>query len=423
MTQAQALSLLKSRHNVFLTGPAGSGKTYVLNQYVAYLKEYKQNVAITASTGIAATHLGGITIHSWSGMGIKDQLTDHDLETLLVRPYLRHRYLTTNVLVIDEVSMLHAHQLDILNQLCQAFRANDLPFGGIQVVLSGDLFQLPPVTKGQTEAQFVTQSQAWQQAEIKVCYLEEQYRQTDSRLESILNAIRYADVDEDVFLSLQQRFHTPVDGLAQPTKLYSHNVDVDTINQQHLQGIDGPTRRFDMNLKGQPQLIQTLVTGCLAPQMLDLKLGAQVMFVKNNFDQGYVNGTIGTVVDWGEQDWPIVQTLDGSYVQSQPASWTITEDDKVKAEITQVPLRLAWAITIHKSQGMSLDAAEVDLSKSFVPGMGYVALSRVRTLDGLSLKGMNNTALRINEQVLDLDQDLRRQSRHDEDLIVDHPQS
>ena len=135
------------------------------------------------------------------------------------------------------------------------------------------------------------------------------------------------------------------------------------------------------------------------------------MFVKNNFEQGYVNGTIGKVVDWDADGLPVVETLDGRLLSLEMASWQVEEEGKVRAELVQVPLRLAWAITIHKSQGMSLDAAEIDLSKSFVPGMGYVALSRVRTLDGLRLRGINNTALRINEFVLELDEQLRKQSR------------
>ncbi len=421
MTQEQALQLLKQGKNVFLTGPAGSGKTYVLNKFIDHLRQSKVVVGVTASTGIAATHLGGVTIHSWSGMGIKDALSDEDVVALLMRPYLRKRIVTASVLIIDEVSMLHAYQLDLVNKVCQAFRESSLPFGGLQVVLCGDLFQLPPVSKNRTESFFVTASDSWQQAEVVVCYLEEQYRQTDSQLESILNAIRYNEVDEDVFLTLQQRFNADVSGLAQPTRLYSHNIDVDAVNADQLKQIDGEARVFDMRLTGQPQLIQSLVNGCLAPQRLTLKVGAQVMFVKNNFEKGYVNGTIGQVVDWDADGLPVVETLDGRLLDLEMASWQVEEEGKVRAELTQIPLRLAWAITIHKSQGMSLDAAEIDLSKSFVPGMGYVALSRVRTLDGLRIKGINNTALRINEFVLELDQQLRQQSRIAAEEITLHP--
>ncbi len=416
MTQTHALSVLQQGHNVFLTGPAGSGKTYTLNQFIAYLKSQKAELGITASTGIAATHLGGITIHSWSGLGIKDSLTEEDILGLMLRPYLRKRILQAKCLIIDEVSMLHAYQLDMVNKVCQMFRDSSLPFGGLQLILCGDLFQLPPVSKKAEGSFFVTASKAWQDADIKVCYLEEQFRQTDSQLNGILNAIRNNEVDEDTYMPLQQRIGSPIVNLPSPTKLFSHNADVDSINTQHLRQIDAAERHFDMRMTGNPQLIQTLVNGCLAPQRLTLKTGAQVMFVKNNFDKGYVNGTLGTVVDWDNDGLPIIAALNGDLLYPEPASWKIEEDGRTLAELSQLPLRLAWAITIHKSQGMSLDAAEVDLGKSFVPGMGYVALSRVRTLDGLSIKSINNVALRINEQVLELDQDLRRASSENEYL-------
>jgi ATP-dependent exoDNAse (exonuclease V) alpha subunit len=410
MTQTQALSLLKQGHNVFLTGPAGSGKTYVLNQYIAYLKAQNKGVGITASTGIAATHLGGITIHSWSGLGIKDQLTDDDLVNLLIKPYLRKRLTQVEALIIDEVSMLHARQLDLVNKICQLFRESDQPFGGLQLILCGDLFQLPPVSKRDQPAFFITAAQSWSLSHIKICYLEEQFRQTDSQLEHVLSAIRQGEVDEDVYMPLQQRIGAIIEDMPAPTKLYSHNIDVDAVNTRHLQQIDSPAKLFDMHMTGQPQLVQTLVNGCLAPQRLTLKLGAQVMFVKNNFDKGYVNGTLGTVVDWDKDGLPVICQPNGDLLYPEMASWKVEEDGRTLAELSQLPLRLAWAITIHKSQGMSLDAAEVDLGKSFVPGMGYVALSRVRTLSGLTIKSINNIALQINQNILELDQEFRRQS-------------
>ena len=167
-----------------------------------------------------------------------------------------------------------------------------------------------------------------------------------------------------------------------------------------------------MERKGPAKLTEALVKGCLAPEELQLKKGAVVMFVKNNFEEGYVNGTLGRVAsfDTGTK-LPIVETTSGKTIHVQPTDWTISEEGKVLASITQLPLRLAWAITVHKSQGMSLDAAEIDLSKSFEPGMGYVALSRVRSLDGLSLMGMNEEAFLVHPRVTALDGALRAQSK------------
>ena len=171
------MDILKLGHNVYLTGPAGSGKTHLLNQYIAYLKSHKITVGITASTGIAATHMGGTTIHSWSGMGIRDSMTEEEIEELVKRQYLRTRYLRTKVLIIDEISMLHAHRLDLVHAMCKIFKSNSVPFGGMQIIMCGDFFQLPPVSKGQEKADFVTESEIWHEMQLQICYLDEQFRQ------------------------------------------------------------------------------------------------------------------------------------------------------------------------------------------------------------------------------------------------------
>jgi hypothetical protein len=165
-----------------------------------------------------------------------------------------------------------------------------------------------------------------------------------------------------------------------------------------------------MKSDGREHMTDVLKKSCLAQENLRFKLGAQVMFVKNNYEVGYVNGTRGTIVGFTDKDIPIVQTLGGPKIEANPVEWQIAEEGKVLAKITQIPLRLAWAITIHKSQGMSLDTVEIDLSKSFEVGMGYVALSRVRSLDGLSILGLNDTALAINKDVLVFDQALQKAS-------------
>jgi hypothetical protein len=277
----------------------------------------------------------------------------------------------------------------------------------MQVVLCGDFFQLPPVSRqGEREAHFVYCSDAWKTLNPTICYLHEQHRQTDQNHVDILNEIRRNDVSESTYENLQSRFNKDPDNNAEPTRLYTHNIDVDTINTKALGEIGGESRVFSMRSSGRAPLVEILKKSCLAPENLHLKIGARVMFVKNNFEGKYVNGTLGKVIDF-EMDAPIVLTTRGDRIKAVPVSWSIEEDGKVKAEIGQVPLRLAWAITVHKSQGMSLDAVEVDLSKSFERGMGYVALSRVRTLGGLKLLGINDLALKVHEEVLEFDQDLQ----------------
>ena len=396
--------------SVFLTGAPGAGKTYVLNQFVSRARNAGKRVAVTASTGIAASHINGTTIHSWSGLGILDHLSDEDLSRLADSDRLIKRYNSVDVLIIDEVSMLHGARLDMVNQLAKALRQSDKPFGGLQIILVGDLFQLPPISRGTREFDFIHLSDAWAELNPKICYLTEQHRQqgNDSLLQ-ILEAMRLGQVDEGHGELLQDRLAVSVPEDLVVTKLYSHNLDVDAINQRHLDEIDARSHTFEMRTKGSRAKLDQLSKSLLAPEALELKVGAEVMFVANNFADGYVNGSRGRVVEL-DSDGPVVQLHAGRKITVEPHSWSLSEDGKVRAEITQLPLRLAWAITIHKSQGMSLDAAEIDLSRAFTPGMGYVALSRVRSLDGLYLKGVNNTAMAMHPQIYDLDKALRNAS-------------
>lgn len=417
MTQAEAFDILQLGHNVYLTGSAGAGKTYLLNRYIEHLKKNNVEVAVTASTGIAATHMGGVTIHSWSGLGIRHRLTEQDIDTLEERRYLFERFQNTRVLIIDEVSMLHHFRLDLVEKIVRSFKRNNLPFGGMQVILCGDFFQLPPVSRGgEPEAKFIYHSDAWNEMNLKICYLHEQHRQTDDGAVKVLNDIRGNRVSENTLMPLRRRYQKEPKISIPPTKLYTHNVDVDAVNDQEIETLDGEEEVFEMTSRGRGPLVEALKKSCLAPEKLRLKLGARVMFVKNNMDAGYVNGTLGKVVAF-EAGIPVVETAKGVRITAQPMSWLIEEDGKMKAEITQIPLRLAWAITVHKSQGMSLDAVEVDLSKSFEKGMGYVALSRVRTLDGLKLLGLNKTALEVHPEVLEFDKELLDLSENVEDEL------
>lgn len=411
MIQKEALDILKLGYNIYLTGQAGSGKTFLLNKYISYLKKNKVKVAVTASTGIAATHMNGVTIHSWSGLGIKEELTESQMKKLLRRLYLKKRFLSTNVLIIDEISMLHDFQFDLLNLICQAFKKNQNTFGGMQIICSGDFFQLPPVrSRKRNKARFVTESKAWSDMDMKICYLEEQHRHVDPKLSKILAEIRNNNVSDESIRLLMNRENKEVLSVIKPTKLYTHNKDVNAINNLELDKIREKKFVYNMHSSGEIKIVEALKRNCLASEELVLKKGAEVMFLKNNFERGYVNGTLGKIVGFDNSDYPIVKTFSGKRIIAIPASWTIEEDDIVKAEINQIPLRLAWAITVHKSQGMTLDAAEIDLSKAFEKGMGYVALSRVKTLDGIKLIGFNETALEVRPEVIELEKDLLNQS-------------
>ena len=396
--------------SVFLTGPPGANKTFVLNEFVRRAERRGKRVAVTASTGIAATHIGGSTIHSWSGLGIRDSLTPYDKEWLRSNDRLRKRYVGTDILVIDEVSMLHGARLDMVNEACKLLRENDAPFGGLQVVLVGDLFQLPPVNRSSELVDFAHTSAAWEELNPQICYLSEQHRQQGDRLLDVLEAMRRGEVEEWHEQALLERLDKRPAAGVPVTRLYAHNVDVDTINQRHLAALGSDTKIFRMETKGGASKVEQLAKSVLAPEVLELKTGAEVMFVANNFAEGFVNGSRGQVVQFRDGR-PLVKLLaTGRIITAEPHSWTLMEDGKKRAEVIQLPLRLAWAITIHKSQGMSLDAAEIDLGKSFTPGMGYVALSRVRTLDGIFLTGMNAMAMQLHPDIFDFDAELRAAS-------------
>ncbi len=402
MKQKEALEALKDGGNAFVTGAAGSGKTFLLNKFIKWAKKEGKAVAITASTGIASTHINGITVHSWSGIQLKTTLTDREITKMMKRDYLREHIKNNDILIIDEISMLHANQFDLIDKVCKYFRQDVRPFGGLQVILSGDFFQLQPV-RGMGFKSFVVNSHIWPQLDPEICYLTDQHRHQNSEFLNLLKNIRSQKCTPADIRLLQSRVGAKLKGNIKPVKIYTHNIDVDSLNALELAKIGGMPQRYQMKSKGKERLVETLKKNCLAPEDLVLKKGAVVMFVKNNFKEDYINGTMGEVIDFDDDNYPIVRTVGGKIITAKPVTWTIDEQDEVLAEIAQVPLRLAWAITVHKSQGMSLDLTEIDLSKTFEYGMGYVALSRVRSLEGLSLIGFNQKALEVDPQVTELD--------------------
>lgn len=420
MTQSKALAILKSGRNVFLTGSAGAGKTYVLNQYIQYLKEHKIGVAVTASTGIAATHMNGQTIHSWSGIGIREEISYSYLSSLKKRKYFRDKMENTKVLVVDEVSMLHRNQLDSVNRVLKFFKEDERAFGGIQVIFSGDFYQLPPIGNDEESSRqkFAFMSDAWLEADPIICYLTEQHRQSQNALNVILNEIRNGEVTEKSIDLLESRIEYHPDEGEMETKLFTHNADVDRINQMFLAQIGSSSRTFQATFKGNDILIETLKRSVLAMEVLELKVGAQVMFIRNNYDAGFVNGTLGRISGFTEKGFPLVKTRDNDLIEAALETWAIEDETgKTLASFTQVPLRLAWAITVHKSQGMTLDSAMIDLSKAFEKGQGYVALSRLRDLSGLKLRGLNQTALEVDELAMKADFRFRELSQDWDDSL------
>ena len=443
MLQSEAVAILDAGANVFLTGAPGAGKTYVLNEFIHNARAEGASVAVTASTGIASTHINGQTIHSWSGIGVATALTEPLIK--LIRSRRRRKIQDTDILVIDEVSMMHAWLFDMVDQVCRIIRHDPRPFGGMQVVLSGDFFQLPPVSvsgrnndviapapefvaareryakAGRNPEGFVTESLVWPELNPVVCYLTEQHRQDTGELLTVLTDIRQGMVDDDDRMVLSSRLGLePAPGEV-AVHLFPVNRQADGLNDLRLAQIEDDEHEFYAESAGPVNLVDRLKKNMLAPEHLVLKTGAAVMALRNDADHQYVNGSIGTVRGFAPESkggWPIVVFENGNIVTLKQASWEMMDGETVLASVKQVPLRCAWAITIHKSQGMTLDRAVMDLRRTFAPGMGYVALSRVENLDGLYLGGINNRAFLVSPDAVMLDSILRRRSDAAAELLA-----
>lgn len=436
MLQSQALAILESGANVFLTGAPGAGKTYILNEFIRRSRSRGARVALTASTGIAATHINGQTIHSFSGIGVANVLTDSLIKR--IKPRRKRAIEAVDILVIDEISMLHAWMFDMVDQVCRIMRRDPRPFGGLQVVISGDLYQLPPVNTrtqqsellqsspeyvqsrqayaqaGRDPEGFVTQSLVWPKLNPQVCYLTEQHRQDDGELLSVLTHIRQGTVNSRDESILGTRVGVTPREEEVTVRLFPVNKQADQLNDARLDALDEDEHVFTATSSGQASLVEQLKKNMLSPQLLRLKTGAAVMALRNDADKQYVNGSLGTVTGFVSESkggWPIVSFENGNRVVMKPQSWDMMDGEKVLASVSQVPLRCAWAITIHKSQGMSLERAAMDLSCTFAPGMGYVALSRVQSLEGLYIAGINRRAYSVSDEAVHLDGILRARSR------------
>lgn len=401
MTQKEALKTLYSDQNVFLTGIPGSGKSYLISQYIAYLKKRKIKVAVTASTGIAASQIGGITIHSWSGIGIYSNLDKDRFRDIYQKSYLQRRFNEVEVLIIDEISMLNSQILDSLNSLAKYFRKNNYPMGKIKTVLVGDFFQLPPVEVNNIKSEYAFLSECWKDLKLAVCYLQDTHRQTQSDpLNKILEQIRRGHLDESSSVLLKKRINLKVPNNI--PHLYPYNYDVDLENNSRNNLLMTIGFRYKIKHKGSMIYVRNFINQIGLKDNFDLKIGSRVMFICNDFNKGFMNGSLGMVNDFID-GLPLVRLDNGKYIKVEEHLWTIEIDNKIVGEVMALPLKLAWAITIHKSQGMSLDMAEIDLGRSFAPGMGYVALSRVRSLEGVFLKSFNKNALFLDGKVSKMD--------------------
>ena len=409
-SQRLAVDKIAGGKNVFITGPAGTGKSFLLN----YIKEeYRDSgLHITASTGISAINVGGQTLHSWAGLGLGNMPLNEILRNICsVRGmHMRKKLRSAKMLAIDEISMIPAHIFDLLNELLKTVRNNQDPFGGIQLILFGDFLQLPPVNRGNGETFFCFESKAWEESDIDVVVLKEIYRQSDSELVNMLNNLRFGDITKHDIELLRSRFkQEDPDKTFEATILGTHNIQIEKINIAKLKDLNTNEKTFKAKFEGKPEKIEFLKKNCIAPENLALKINSQVMMLKNTYaKEGVMNGSIGIVREFdSKKGYPIVEFTNGSCIKIVPEEWCIekfnenTAEVEVEAMMIQIPLILAWAITVHKSQGMTLEKIRCNLGSAFAEGQVYVAVSRVKTLNGLFIDSFNINNVKANKKVIE----------------------
>jgi len=389
--QNDAFSHLVKGDSIFLTGPAGVGKTAVIKMFMKAYKDIRQ-IAVTSTTGTSALLLNGTTLHSYLGIGLGKACVEALVEKICGWSWLRKRWINLECLIIDEISMLDPELFDKLEEIAREVRKDPRPFGGIQIVLSGDFLQLPCVGTDK----FCFQAKSWDKCITHTVYLNEIIRQGDTTFQELLNNVRIGQLTKKDKKVLTSRIGAKLkNGFGiQPTKLYSKNREVDRVNNEELDKLAEDGREFMeyvmetvvySGVSNRTAALNKFKKNCIAPQVLQLCVGSQVMLVKNlDMAAGLANGSRGVVTSFCG-DMPVVCFLNGVERVIDYYMWEVDENGKKILRAQQVPLKVAYAISIHKSQGCSLDYAEIDLSGIFEYGMSYVALSRVKSLEGLSI--------------------------------------
>lgn len=394
--QANALDLLKSGENVFLTGGAGSGKSFLIKHYMKGLDA--KEIPILASTGAAAVLLGGRTFHSFFGLGIMEGGPDATYQRASKDNRLLARLRKVEGVIIDEISMIPGQALMIAEALAQKARDSRLPWGGMRIIAVGDFAQLPPVTpSGQRDWCFL--SQAWEQSGFQTVVLSHNQRVSENLFLDVLSDVRHGNVTERVreFLNDHVQDH---DEDHPGTRLYPRKINAEKFNQKKLDELDEEEVSIDSIYFGSERHIEILMKAAPVPVKLVLKLGCRVIFLQNDPQRRWVNGTRGVIIDIA-LDKIIVKKSNGREVEVDKTSFAMQDaEGNITASVLQFPLTLAYATTIHKSQGATLDDLWCDLSALWEPGHAYVALSRLRSSEGLHLIGWNPRSIIVDPKVL-----------------------
>ena len=410
--QKLVIELVKKGDNILITGSAGVGKSFVLKEIVHICRSNNISIAITSSTGTSALTINGKTIHSFLGIGLAKKDPFHIFTAnKKKRPMLVKHLESLKILIIDEVSMVSAKLLDFISTYLGHICKNALPFGGIQIILCGDMYQLPPVQgKDDDNAEFCFFSKVWKHANFKCIELISQMRQqNDQKFAKLLNEAREGFLSDENFEILKSCKH-PNFGEIQPTLLFALNKNVDEINNKEYGKLinSGNERQFFQTEFSSHSDTKAWAESVKIPEMVDLCIGAQVMLTVNyNLDEGLANGSRGVITGF-EGDNPIVLFKNGDQIIIEPWMY-IDENEKDNLVWAKaIPLRLAYALTIHKSQSMTLDAAVIDLGPSiFEYGQAYVALSRVRDLQSVQILQVSKRSFKTNPKVIQFYNEIR----------------
>ncbi len=411
--QQEAFDEMKACKNVFITGSGGHGKSFLIRHYIDSYK-MKHRIGLTSTTGVSALIIGGSTLHSYLGIGLGVASVSTLITNILKRDVMLNRWKNIRTLIIDEISMMQPELFDKLNEIGKQLRRNKDPFGGIQIVVTGDLLQLGAV-KSDT---FCFETQAWKECDFKVCLLTRNIRQTDKLFQSCLAKIRLGIVDEEVHDTLSSRIgKTPDPSIGiKPTALYPVNAIVDRVNQSEFARLvldsGAKVHKFTMIEtiidKSLPSSrVEYFRKNLLVPETVELAIGAQVMLLYNlDLTHELVNGSRGVVLSIREEVVS-VRFNSGIHVIT-PYTWVFEEETKPVIKFRQMPLKLAWSSSIHKSQGATLDCVTMDLTKCFGAGQAYVALSRVKSLEGLFIEGINFSVIVAHPKALEYYQNLAK---------------
>lgn len=405
-SQAAAMEKLRGGHNVFLTGAAGTGKSHVVR---TYNEESGREPVVLATTGMAAIILNGRTFHSFFSLWDFNSPFETMIQSAMKNGKMKQRVIAADEIIIDEVSMLDERTMKAGERIARMVRESTLPWGGIRVIAVGDFAQLPPVDPGRKAGMpvdWVFDTQVWHESGFETAELTEIMRTGDAHFMEILNKVRRGVVDDDVYSFLETRRKTEqqaetIDG----TRIFGRTAEVAAYNAKRMAEIDAPLETYEAHVDvhtmfDQDKARRKLLSLMPVEELLELKPGALVMIRKNNLAQGYANGSLGHYKS-GTAYTLEVELLDGGdVVLIDRMDYTLKDGDgKVQATASQFPVSLAWATTIHKAQGATLDCVIADLSRLWDSGQAYVAMSRTKTAEGLHVLNFTRDSVIVDDRV------------------------